>query len=143
MAIPRRHKSSDQFSTASMSDLVFLLLIFFILVSTLVSPNAIKLLLPSSNSKTMAKQTTAVYINENHEFFIIDSSQEIYIGDEIDRLTNELASRLAHETEASIVIRADKSVEIQYVMYVYDAVIEINEKTGAKHGVIIATAPKR
>ncbi|MDR0438213.1 MAG: biopolymer transporter ExbD [Bacteroidales bacterium] len=143
MAIPTRHKRSDQFSLASMSDLVFLLLIFFVLLSTLVSPNAIKLLLPSSNSKTMAKQTTAVYINENHEFFIIDSSQEIYIGDDIDRLMTELAARLANETEASVVIRADKSVEIQYVMYVYDAVIEINEQTGAKHSVIIATSPKR
>ncbi|MDR2511976.1 MAG: biopolymer transporter ExbD, partial [Bacteroidales bacterium] len=55
MSINLKHKCSTEFSAASMTDLVFLLLIFFVLVSTLVSPNAIKLLLPSSNSKTMAK----------------------------------------------------------------------------------------
>ena len=51
MAIQMRNKRDTQFSMASMSDLVFLLLIFFMLTSTLVAPNAIKLLLPSSKSK--------------------------------------------------------------------------------------------
>jgi biopolymer transport protein ExbD len=143
MAIQTRYKRSDQFSSASMSDLVFLLLIFFILLSTLVSPNAIKLLLPSSNSKTMAKQTTTVYINEFNEIFLIDPNQEIYIGEDYDRLTTELAALIAHETEASVVLRMDKTVQVQYQMYVYDAVIAINEKNGTKHKVIIATSPRR
>ena len=142
MAIQTRHKRSDQFSAASMSDLVFLLLIFFILVSTLVSPNAIKLLLPSSNSKTMAKQTTTVYMNENHEIFIIDANHEIYIGNDYDRLVTELAARIADETEASVVLRADKSVELQYIVNVIDAVNTINERYGTRHKVILATSPR-
>ena len=64
MAIQTRNKRKAEFSMASMSDLVFLLLIFFMLTSTLVAPNAIKLLLPNSNSKTMAKQSVTVYIND-------------------------------------------------------------------------------
>ncbi|MDR1950742.1 MAG: biopolymer transporter ExbD [Bacteroidales bacterium] len=142
MGIKTKYKRSDQFSAASMSDLVFLLLIFFILVSTLVSPNAIKLLLPSSNSKTMAKQTTTVYINENHELFIIDANHEIYIGDDEERLKTELAARITDETEASIVLRVDKSVEVQYIVNVIDAVNAINETRGTKHKVILATSPK-
>ena len=66
MAIQTRNKRRAEFSMASMSDLVFLLLIFFMLTSTLVAPNAIKLLLPQSNSKTLAKQTITVYINEDY-----------------------------------------------------------------------------
>ena len=54
MAIKSRNKVEPTFNSSSMSDLVFLLLIFFMLTSTLVAPNAIKLMLPSSNSKTMA-----------------------------------------------------------------------------------------
>ncbi|MDD4087906.1 MAG: biopolymer transporter ExbD, partial [Bacteroidales bacterium] len=70
MAIQTRNKRNVNFSTASMSDLVFLLLIFFMLTSTLVAPNAIKLLLPSSKSKTMAKQTVTVYIDQNNQYFV-------------------------------------------------------------------------
>ena len=70
MAIQTRNKIDTNFSTASMSDLVFLLLIFFMLTSTLVAPNAIKLLLPSSHSKTMARQTLTVYINASRNYFL-------------------------------------------------------------------------
>ena len=55
-------------SSSSMSDLVFLLLIFFMITSTLISPNAVKLLLPESNSKTMAKESVTVYIDQDHNF---------------------------------------------------------------------------
>jgi hypothetical protein len=70
MAIKLRNPRRAEFNMASMSDLVFLLLIFFMLTSTLVAPNAIKLLLPSSESSTMARQTTTVYINEENDIFL-------------------------------------------------------------------------
>ena len=50
--------------SSSMSDLVFLLLIFFMLTSTLISPNAVKLFLPESNNKTMAKESVTIYISD-------------------------------------------------------------------------------
>jgi biopolymer transport protein ExbD len=65
MAIRSRNKRKVEFNMASMSDLVFLLLIFFMITSTLISPNAIKLLLPNSSSKTMAKQNVTIYINDH------------------------------------------------------------------------------
>ena len=136
MAIQTKHKRSLEFSSASMSDLVFLLLIFFILISTLVSPNAIKLLLPSSNSKTMAKQSTTVYINEKNEFFV----EETPVSE--TQLESAIAPRIAGDTEASIVLRSDKTVAVQYVVYVIDAVNAINDKNGTKHKVILATSPK-
>jgi biopolymer transport protein ExbD len=137
MAIQTRNKRSVTFSMASMSDLVFLLLIFFMLTSTLVAPNAIKLLLPSSSSKTMAKQTITVYINENFNYFIGESR----VG-EAD-LQARLENSLAGQQDASIVLRSDKTVPVQYVVNVIDVVNNINTRANTKHKVILATSPRR
>lgn len=137
MAIQTRNKRSVTFSMASMSDLVFLLLIFFMLTSTLVAPNAIKLLLPASKSKTMAKQTVTVYINDQFQYFV----GETQVND--TDMENLLGSGLSGQVEGTVVLRADKSVPVQYVVTVIDAVNEINQRTGQKHKVILATSPKK
>lgn len=122
---------------ASMSDLVFLLLIFFMLTSTLIAPNAIKLLLPESQSKTMAKQTITVYINESFEYFLEDRPiSEI-------SLVEELIKVLLAETEATVVLRADQTVPVQYIVSLIDAINVVNERNNTKHKVILATRPKR
>jgi len=136
MAIQTRNKRSIEFSTASMSDLVFLLLIFFMLTSTLVSPNAIKLLLPSSNSKTMAKQSVTIYINNSFNYFV----NEMQVSE--DRLETEIDNQIAGQIDASVVLRSDASVPVQYVVNVIDAVNNINNKYNTKHKVILATKPK-
>ena len=136
MAIKTRNKRSVTFSTASMSDLVFLLLIFFMLTSTLVAPNAIKLLLPQSKSKTLAKQTITVYINDRFEYFVDETRFEE------DGLEPELSDKLAGQVDGSVVLRADQSVPIQHVVIVIDAVNNINNRYNTKHKVILATRPK-
>lgn len=135
MAIKSRNKISTEFSMSSMSDLVFLLLIFFMLTSTLVAPNAIKLLLPSSNSKTMAKQTITVYIDAQYNYFI----EENPVG--VEFLTENIAGKLQGQTEGTVVLRSDESVPVQYVVNLIDAVNQVNEMTGSKHKVILATRP--
>ena len=137
MAIQMRNKRDPGFSTASMSDLVFLLLIFFMLTSTLVAPNAIKLLLPSSSSKTMSKQTVTVYINKNRNFYLEERKVKP------SNLENVLYSTLKNEREASVVLRADKTVPVQDIVKVIDAVNTINRKHKTKHKVILATKPRR
>lgn len=137
MAIQTRNKRSAEFNTASMSDLVFLLLIFFMLTSTLVAPNAIKLLLPNSNSKTMAKQTVTIYINDSRQYFVDENKVSEL------QLQNRIDSKIAGQIDASIVLRSDKSVPVQYVVNVIDAVNNINKKYNTKHKVILATQPKR
>lgn len=137
MAIHTRNKLNVSFSMASMSDLVFLLLIFFMLTSTLIAPNAIKLLLPSSNSKTMAKQTVTVYINEGFQFFVEErpSSESGLIAD--------LQSVLHAQKEGTVVVRSDKTVPVQYIVSVIDAINELNEKSQSSYKVILATSPKK
>ena len=137
MAIRIRNKVKSEFSTVSMPDLVFLLLIFFMLTSTLVSPNAIKLLLPQSDSKTMAKQTVTVYINDRYDYFVGENK----IAQ--NQLESQLTDKLALLDEGVVVLRSDKSVPIQYVVNDIDAENNINEKKNTKHKNILATKPKK
>ena len=137
MAIKTRIKIGVSFNSSSMSDLVFLLLIFFMLTSTLVAPNAIKLLLPSSSSKTMAKQTVTVYINDLYQYYV----EETPVTD--DDLAGSISTKIAGQADATIVLRSDKSVPVQYVVNVIDAVNEINNATQQNHKVILATSPKK
>ena len=136
MAIKSRNKVDVTFNSSSMSDLVFLLLIFFMLTSTLVAPNAIKLMLPSSNSKTMAKQTVTVYINEQFSYFVDETP-----ADETE-LSQLIGSKIGEDNEATVVLRSDKTVPVQYVVNVIDAVNDINNATGTNHKVILATSHK-
>ena len=123
---------------ASMSDLVFLLLIFFMLTSTLVAPNAIKLLLPQSNSRTIEKPPKIVIsINEQYEYFL----QGVQVND-VD-LENGLMEQLEGKESASIRLEADKTVPVQYVVNVIDIVNDVNNRFNTTHKVIMATSPKR
>lgn len=122
---------------ASFSDLVFLLLIFFMLTSTLIAPSAIKLLLPASESRTMASQTATVYINEKMEYFLEERPVNI------ETLQSGLEFVLQNETEGSVVLRSDHTVPVQHIVNVIDVVNNINNKRDTKHRVILATQPPR
>jgi biopolymer transport protein ExbD len=137
MAIKSRNKVEPTFNSSSMSDLVFLLLIFFMLTSTLVAPNAIKLMLPSSNSKTMAKQTVTVYINDQYQYFVNETPADD------QQLAGLINANIGEDNQATVVLRSDKSVPVQYVVNVIDAVNEINTATNSNHKVILATSPKK
>ena len=131
-------------NSSTMSDLVFLLLIFFMITSTLISPNAVKLLLPESNSKTMAKQNVTVYINDNFEFYVGDANTPASVETLEPMIEQGIQESVpGGEThDACVVLRSDKTVPVQYVVNVIDAVNAINERTGAQHKVILATQPE-
>jgi len=137
--IKTQNRIKIETNSSSMSDLVFLLLIFFMITSTLISPNAVKLLLPESNSKTMARETVTVYIDENHNFFV---DNDVPIA--VDELESFISTSIGGDVDdACITLRADKNVPVQDVVQVIDAVNSINAATGAKHKVILATSPKQ
>jgi biopolymer transport protein ExbD len=130
MRLRSKNKVSANFSMSSMTDIVFLLLIFFMLTSTLVSPNALKLLLPNSKAKTLEKQTISVSITPEIEY---------YIGDQkfpFETIESELISRLSQEVEPAIILHADKSVDIEYAVKIMDIAYR------NKYRVVLATNPK-
>jgi biopolymer transport protein ExbD len=138
MPIQTRNKRKADFSMASMSDLVFLLLIFFMLTSTLVAPNAIKLLLPQSNSRTIEQPPKIIIsINARNEYFL----QGVQVDEE--RLEAGLLAQLNGKASASIRLESDKNVPVQYVVNVIDIVNDVNNRYNTRHKVIMATSPKK
>jgi biopolymer transport protein ExbD len=136
MAIKSQNKINTEFSMIAVANIVFLLLIFFILTSTLVSPNAIKLLLPTGSGQIISKQTTTVYINDSNQFFI-NKTPATY-----QNMQQVLSQSLIGQTEGVIVIRADQNVPVEYVATVIDAVTQMNKLMKTSHKVILATKPK-
>ena len=114
MALRSRNKVSLNFNMSSMTDIVFLLLIFFMLTSTLVSPNALKLLLPSSKAKTLEKQTISISITKDIQFYI----NEKPIAE--SAIEQELKLLISNEQEPAIILHTDKSVAIEHVVKVMD-----------------------
>ena len=129
MALKSRNKVSPNFNMSSMTDIVFLLLIFFMLTSTLVSPNALKLLLPNSKSKTLEKQTISVSINKELEFYI-NENQVLESS-----IENQLKKLLIGQVEPAIILHADKTVDIEYVVKVMDIAYR------NKYKIVLATTP--
>ncbi len=76
MALKHRNKVNASFSMSSMTDIVFLLLIFFMVTSTLIAPNALKLLLPESNNQTSAKPITTISITRDLKYYVNDNGAQ-------------------------------------------------------------------
>jgi len=140
MAIKLRNKRSVEFSTASMSDLVFLLLVFFILVSTIVSPNAIPLLLPNSTSDPVieAKKDIEVYIDDQLNYYIQDQAHRV----DKEELQPAISAALSGADKGSVMLKVDQSVPVQYVVNVIDAVNKINVQEERHYKVVLATKPE-
>ena len=112
MGIRSRNKVSVEFSMSSMTDIVFLLLIFFIVLSTLVTQNAMNVDLPFSNVKNQGKQSVSVTIAPDYTFYV--GSAEVTE----DGLESELISQMGDAPDPGIILHADKTVPIKYVMTV-------------------------
>ncbi|MBE6234173.1 MAG: biopolymer transporter ExbD [Bacteroidales bacterium] len=137
MAIKRTTKVDSGFSMSSMTDIVFLLLIFFLVTSTLINPNALKLLLPKSTGQVSAKATVSVSIKhwqeDNNFSFHINGDQTPVRFDEIE---DQLIELLQSEEDPTFSIYADETVPVKEVV----AVMNIAKRNHYK--VIMATSPE-
>ena len=114
MNIRGRNKVKPEFNMSSMTDIVFLLLIFFMLASTLVTTNAIDILLPQASGKTENKQSVAVSITKDLNYYI----DQKLVG--VSVLESELITMLSNQDQPTIVLRAEKSVPVENVVKVMD-----------------------
>ena len=138
MALKSKNKVSANFNMSSMTDIVFLLLIFFMLTSTLVTQNALDLLLPKSENCSTENPPTTVQNDDidGKEIpnFYIDADRDNPL--DIEELKRVLIDKLTKKEEADrgIVLEADNTVDIQYVVQV----MEIASKKGFK--MVLATS---
>ncbi|MBO4571520.1 MAG: biopolymer transporter ExbD [Bacteroidales bacterium] len=137
MSIRRSSKADASISMSSMTDIVFLLLIFFLVTSTLVNPNALKLLLPKSTGQVAAKATVSVsikhYPERNAVTYHINGNQKPVSFDEIEPAVCDL---LADEDDPTFSIYADETVPVKEVV----ALMNIAKRNHFK--VIMATSPE-
>lgn len=136
MAYKRQTKVLADTAMSSMTDLVFLLLIFFLITSTLVNPNALKLMLPKSSGQVSAKATVSVSIKDWQ-----DGSYTYHInGDEqpvpFTEVEDDLVNLLQNEEDPTFSIYADESVPVKEVV----SVMNIAKRNHYK--VILATQPE-
>lgn len=114
MNLRGRNKVDPSFNMSSMTDIVFLLLIFFMLTSTLVTVSAIDVLLPKAGGKTENSKAVAVTIT-NKSLFYIDKTKV-----SASRLESEILRSVGTDKKKTIVIRGDKDVPYKNVMKVID-----------------------
>ncbi|MEJ6674616.1 MAG: biopolymer transporter ExbD [Polaribacter sp.] len=114
MNLRGRNKVDPTFNMSSMTDIVFLLLIFFMLTSTLVTVSAIDVLLPKASGKTENSASVAVTIT-NTALFYIDKKKV-----NASNLEAEILRKMDAEKQKTVVIRGDKEVAYKNVMQVID-----------------------
>ena len=128
MKIKSRNKVSPEFSMSSMTDIVFLLLIFFMITAN--SPNALDLLLPKAKGKSTNTQNVSVSIDKNLNFFV-DKKQI-----NAENLESELKTALNGVENPTIILRVEESVPIENAVTVMDVANQNQYK------VILAVRPK-
>ncbi|HOM63912.1 MAG TPA: biopolymer transporter ExbD [Dysgonamonadaceae bacterium] len=119
MALKQRFNIEPNFSMASMTDVIFLLLIFFMITSTIVVPNSIKVLLPKSQQQAQAKPLTRVTIDKNLNFYVAN-------GNETERqvpfeaITPFLKSAYSADPNIFVALYADEEVPYREIVRVLD-----------------------
>ena len=122
----RRNRINDPVGHSSaLNDILFILLLFFLIISTLANPNVVKLSIPKAKSDTKAKQTVVVSINDKQEFFVgtspvVADSLKAWIGRAIAK---------SQDAEPTVVINADKQATADNIVAVMRAAHDLNLKT--------------
>jgi biopolymer transport protein ExbD len=127
MALKRGSKVNPNFSMSSMTDIVFLLLIFFMVTSTLINPNALKLLLPQSNSQTSAKPITTISITEDLQVYFEQTPVSF------TELESLLRQKLQGQEEPTVSLHVHRTVPMEQVVKV------MNIAKDNKYKLILAT----
>jgi biopolymer transport protein ExbD len=127
----KQRGASAEVHTSAMNDIMFFLLLFFLIASTITNPNVVKLLLPKSSSgKSMSKKIVNVAISKDLQYTV--DKKPVAVAD----LPTVLTGYKKMASELTIVLYVDKSVAIQDVV----AVMDISQKLNIK--MVLATVPK-
>jgi biopolymer transport protein ExbD len=127
----KRGKATAEVHTSAMNDIMFFLLLFFLIASTVTNPNVIKLMLPKSSSgQAVSKKTITVSVTKDLRYYV--EKKEVTV----DALQSTLAGYKNIASELTIVLHVDRTVAIQDVVQVMDIAQKLNIK------LVLATEPK-
>ncbi len=123
MNIKRKRQFKAEVSTSSLNDIMFFLLLFFLIVSSLANPNVIKLLLPTSKAaQTLNKQQISISVTKDKRYYI--DNKEIAFND----IESLLQSRIGSLQEPTVILRLENSLTVQDLI----DVLEIGTKLKVK-----------
>ncbi len=114
MNLRGRNKVSPEFSMSSMTDIVFLLLVFFLLTSPAITPDALDLILPKAKGKSTNQQKASVSITKDGAYYVNKERVSEY------GIEKELQTILAGQEEPTIILRAEEGVPIEDAVFVMD-----------------------
>ncbi len=131
MNLRKRNRPTAEVNTSALNDIMFFLLLFFLIASTVTNPNVIKMLLPKSDSgQSVSKKTVTIAVSKDLEYFI--DKQLV----SFDQIQPRLLTYKQQTDELTIVLYVDRTVAIQDVVQIMD----IANKMGVK--LVLATEPK-
>ena len=134
MALKRQHEISANFSMASMTDVIFLLLVFFMVTSTFVFPTALEVNLPQSSEQTAIKPGTRVYLDKEMQLFVSHDKEEPQ-AIHLDNLVTYLVTVQVQAPESFIALYADEEVHYGKVVEILNLAAQNNLK------MVLATKP--
>lgn len=114
MNLRGRNKVTPEFNMSSMTDIVFLLLIFFMLTSTMVTTNALDLVLPKAKGKTDSNKSISISIDKDLKFYLDKTPIEEA------SVEAQLLAALDGDKEKPVILRAEEGVPIEKAVYVMD-----------------------
>lgn len=125
MNLKKHLRNTPEPHTSALNDILFILLLFFLIISTLANPNIIKLSIPKAKSDTKAKQTVVVSIDPGQRFFVgTHATSPDSLKDAISRIVGR-----SQDAEPTVVINADKKAEAESIVAVMRAARELNLRT--------------
>jgi biopolymer transport protein ExbD len=125
MNIKRRLPNDPQGHSSALNDILFILLLFFLIISTLANPNVVKLSIPKAKSDTKAKQTVVVSINDKQQFFV---GTNLVAVDSLKPSISRVIAR-SQDVEPTVVINADKQATADNIVAVMRAAHDLNLRT--------------
>jgi biopolymer transport protein ExbD len=128
MNLKTKNKIDATFSMSSMTDIIFLLLIFFMLTSTFITPSGLPVSLPTSKSSNIVIQKVSVTISKDLEYYV--NEKKVSLAQLEGHLRDSFSGK-----EGVVVLHCDKSVPIDYVVQVASIATALEAK------VSIATKP--
>jgi len=126
MKFRKKHKHESEVFTDSLNDILFILLMFFLIVATLANPNVIRVALPRGTKDTKAKQNIMVSIDKDQRFYIGSNLVDITLIDSF--LTREITKYKATVDTPTVVINADTTAYYGEVF----RIMRLSKKSGAK-----------
>lgn len=125
MNIRKRLSHEPQGHSSALNDILFILLLFFLIISTLANPNVVKLSIPKAKSDTKAKQTVVVSVNDKQEFFV--STHPVAL-DSLKPAIMAVISK-SQDAEPTVVINADKHATADDIVAIMRAAHELQLRT--------------